>query len=293
MSHRWEAGKKPASHIFSSHSVPFRGAAFLPFMYGGCLSSEDLAEQFFDSNLPDLAGTWAGPGEWFDPALLTSLHIGGFADGTLVKLQLTLDENGDIVDATVDDGVVPVGLFTGVTSTVSGFQPDLVEFNFSNNYTGGLISDFDSLKYVYFFSHDDFGDAFAHGVLEKGATGLPNAISTDFEGTWSGFGFDFDENTGTAERFALSNLSIVWGEGMNISGTDADGNPLNGFVYLRDGPRGHFDGTVYAGTTPDIIANTIYYGFMSPDKNVIGFMIWPDFPDYAGVWSVVLLTRQP
>lgn len=270
----------------------------LPFMYGGCLSTEDVAQQFFDINLPDLTGTWAGPGEWFPPETNGArLHIGGIPDGTLVKLQLTLDSEGDITGATVDDGEVPVGLFTGVTGTVSGFQQDLVEFSFSNDYTGGLLSDFSSLKYVYFFTHDNSipEQAFAHGVLQQGATGLsaPAVTYSDFDGTWSGFGFDFFDSGADAERFTLSNISIVWGEGLSISGIDADGNPFNGYLNLQDGPHGHFDGTMYAGTTPDIVANTIYYGFMSPDKNVIGFMIWPDPIDYAGVWSVVLLTRQP
>jgi len=263
----------------------------LPFMYGGCLSTEDVAEQFFDINMPSMAGTWIGPGEWFNPAAATRLHDDSGADGTLVKIQLTLDSDGDITGATLDDGSLP-DLFGTVTGTVSGFQQDLVEFSFSNNYTGGLLSDFGSLDYVYFFTHDESGMAFAHGVLKDGATGLPNAISTDFVGTWSGFGFEFFDSGATAERFSLSNLSIS-GPPLNISGFDEDGNELTGVLTLRDtGEHGHFDGVVYVGTSVDEVRNTIYYGFMSPDKNVIGFMFWPDPIDYAGVWSVVLLTRQ-
>jgi len=260
----------------------------LPFMYGGCLSSEDLAEQFFDVNLPDLAGTWTGAGEWFPPPIdLERLGV----SGTLVKLQLTLDENGDITDATVDDGEVPVGLFTGVTGTVSNFEPDLVEFSFSNNYTGGLIGNFANLKYVYFFTHDDTDMPFAHGVLEQGASTLPNAISSDLVGTWSGFGFDFNDATGAAERFNLTNVNISMDEGLSITGTDADGNSLSGYLNLQDGEHGYFDGGVMVGDM--MTFNYIKYGFLSPDKTTIGFMYWPESAYYEGVWSVVLLTKQP
>jgi len=249
----------------------------LPFMYGGCLSTEDLAEQFFDINLPDLTGTWQGPGHWFGSELTENF----------VDIVLTLESDGDISNATLNglSFADVLNTNTAVTGTVSHFEADLVEFNFSNNYTGGIIFDSSDLKYLYFFSHDVVDNPFADGTLQNGGTTF-SGTPPDLVGSWSGFGFEFDDIAGTAEKFTLTDFVVTMPEGLMVTGTDPDGNSFTGTLTPHAGfnTNGSFFGEMNVTSVGYV---GIYYAFMSPDKQVIGFLSWG-----SSGWSAVLLKKQ-
>jgi len=254
-------------------------------LYVACLhdEAEDAASGFFVPNLPSMAGTWAGPGHYFDPP--------GFTDEIFVDIELTLESDGDISAATLNGQAFSTVLNVpdDVTGTVSSFDVQgLVEFGFSNGFTGGVIFDPGDLKYLYFFSHanDSLGSAFADGTLEKGGTSF-SGTPPDLVGSWAGFGFDFLAD-GSSEKFTISDFVVTMPSvDPMVTGTDPDGNSFTGtlFPHVDFNTNGSFWGELsvagdgYMG---------IYYAFMSPDKKVIGFLTWGS----SEGWSAVLLKKQ-
>jgi hypothetical protein len=257
-------------------------------LFVACLhdSAEEAAEDFFGDLLPDLAGTWAGPGHYFEPP--------EFAEEIFVDIELTLESDGDISSATLNGQAFSTVLSVpeDVTGTVSSFDAQgLVEFLFSNGFTGGVIFDPGDLKYLYFFTHanDSLGSAFADGTLEQGGTTFSGTPS-NLVGTYTGIGFEFDDSGGSAEWFEVTDFVATMPDTtVDIEGTYPDLGPFTGTLDPHAGfdTNGNFEGSI--NITGDG-SSGIFFGFMSPDKQVIGFLTWGAV---SGKWSAVLLKKTP
>jgi len=115
----------------------------------------------------DLAGTWFGV--MVDPAFNTHTY------------QLTMNSSGNMSDFYMDEVSIPA-----LTGTVSRESGRIFNFLMSNENEGGFITD-ESGDYLAFLTGD-----FRRGVLEKGATELPDYMPTDYQGSWDGYSIWLD-----------------------------------------------------------------------------------------------------
>ena len=259
--------------------IPILAIMFLlPFMYGGCLSSDDIADI---TGVLDLAGTWAGPGHYFD-------EPDGESNEIFVDIELTLGSDGKISDATINDDDVTSDLIPeGVTLDDHDIDINgLLEFFFSDDSTAGVIFFQNDLNYLYFFSHYANGNAFADGTLEKGGTSF-SGTPPDLVGSWAGFGFDFFAD-GSSEKFTISDFVVTMPSvDPMVTGTDPDGNSFTGTLFPHPdfNTNGSFWGEL---SVADDGYMGIYYAFMSPNKQVIGFLTWGS----SEGWSAVLLKNN-
>jgi len=276
----------------------------LPFMYGGCLSTDDVAELIdgLPSGIP--TGTWVGPGEISTGALPGQGTALRAASGVsmLATLRVTVSESAD-VSVTINGLPVSDWAGTDVTGTVDIVDKNIITMTFSNGWTGGLVYE-DTLTYGVFFIRDQNPEAnypdVAEGVLQINGPPLPTPFTgSHLVGTpWAGFsadfcdyGFDGINPTGVILTTVESSLS-PYGSVDITSGSSPDGTIFGtylAFEMMEDADFGHYIGNIDLGNEQFIGID----GFLSPDTLFAGGFVdlGPDLDRGCWEWSIIALKK--
>lgn len=290
----------------------------LPFMYGGCLSSDDAAKLIPPDVIPPnlnemLIGTWFGTGEYTPPGINGTIaaQVNGSIFAT-IRIEVTDAGGGDLNAEFFINGEnvsdlagtdVGAEISTDLTDPLVT-EPNAIVIEFapgSGLSSGGLLFD-DTIEHAFFFIHNEIDASdVAWGVIEKGATAADIAggfSSDDMLGMWTGSDYAFFYTTDPAPwdiDFLGKNdqwdLTMVDSSGdVAFSGTGGQGDPVSMGELIPSSPtHGIFFGTfVEGGTTMSID------GFLSPDRSFFGGFV--EDPGQTGPgwrWSDIVLTKTP
>jgi hypothetical protein len=293
----------------------------LPFMYGGCLSSDDVASLIPDDIIPPnlnemLIGTWFGTGEYSGPPPANGA-INAQVNGSIfatIRIEVTDDGEGGVDAEFFINGQNIADLAGTVDVEISSDLADplvteanVIVLEFAPGFglsSGGLIFD-DDFAHAFFFIHDEaFADDVAFGVVEKGASAADIAggfSRDDMIGMWAGSDYAFiwssmpepwdieylGKNSGqTATNWDLT-MSAFSVMSVEVTGTNPQGGSISsGELYASAPSYGFFIGGFMQGAQ-----STSMNGFLSPDRSFFGGFLW--YPDESRMneWSDIVLTK--
>jgi len=283
----------------------------LPFIYGGCGGDSTSVPA-----PPDLAGTFAGPGMVAqvanDTSMISRTAIAPPFDQCAsfppyIDISVTVDSEGNVEDALICGSSISavLGTFTG---TVTRDEKNILLYSFTGTatgstlYTGGLVYD-NTATYGVFFIHLN-GEDFIDGVVERDATSFGNYLATEMVGSWSGFGFEFNDSDTTGEapwRFEPMNLTATgpispFTLGFEVSWTDSDDYDFASDPTSPTSPYPIALNTMYFGRyAGSFAANGDGYeifGFQSPDRKFFGGVVRYTFVLSPRLWAVIALTKD-
>jgi hypothetical protein len=208
-------------------------------------------------------GDWIGPGD--------------DGDQNPFIVALTMDTSGGISVYEIDD--VPETDAVPATFVVEDASSALITFDDSNN--GGLFWD-DAVDHILFV--DPFIDVVA--VVEKNAVVRPSYLASDGVGSWAGYAYVFDSDTGDFEKESPVNLTVE--NDLSFAGTDPQNNPFTGSFNgaLFSSSHGMYVGTI--GGPPEQAIQI----FLSPDLTFSGGILWEAGAAWPLAYIFVVLTKQ-